>query len=75
MNEFGLGHAELQYLWDKEVGDLDDREMNRVQQLVKAHGVSVSCISRHIFGGMLVGGTDSGISGLSSAACRAGALH
>lgn len=58
MNEFGLRHAELQFLWDKEVGDLDDREMNRVQQLVKAHGVSVSCISRHIFGGLLVGGTD-----------------
>ncbi|MCY4071989.1 MAG: sugar phosphate isomerase/epimerase [Chloroflexi bacterium] len=58
MNEFDLTHAELQFLWDKEVGDLDDRQMNRVQQLVKAHGVSVSCISRHIFGGMLVGGTD-----------------
>ncbi|MCY4019628.1 MAG: sugar phosphate isomerase/epimerase [Chloroflexi bacterium] len=58
MNEFGLQHAELQFLWDKEVGDLDDREMNRAQQLVKAHGVLVSCISRHIFGGMLVGGTD-----------------
>lgn len=57
MNEFGLGHAELQFLWDKEVGDLDDRQMNRAQQLVKTHGVSVSCISRHIFGGMSVGGT------------------
>ncbi len=58
MNEFGLGHAELQYLWDKEVGDLDDRQLNRVEQLVTAHGVSVSCISRHIFGGMSVGGTN-----------------
>lgn len=58
MNEFDLKHAELQFLWDKEVGDLDDRQMNRVQQLVKAHGVSVSCISRHIFGGMSVGGAE-----------------
>ncbi len=56
MNEFGLQQAELQFLWDKEVGDLDDQELNRVQQLVKAHEVSVSCISRHIFGGMLLGG-------------------
>ena len=56
MNEFDLQHAELQFLWDKEVGDLDDRQMNRVQQLLEAHGVSVSCISRHIFGGMSVGG-------------------
>ena len=56
MNEFDLKHAELQFLWDKEVGDLDDRQMNRVQQLLEAHDVSVSCISRHIFGGMSVGG-------------------
>ncbi len=58
MNEFDLKHAELQFLWDKEVGDLDDRQMNRVQQLLKAHGVLVSCISRHIFGGLLVGSAD-----------------
>lgn len=58
MNEFDLKHAELQFLWDKEVGDLDDQQMNRVQQLLKAHGVSVSCISRHIFGGMPVGGAN-----------------
>ncbi len=60
MNEFGLKQAELQFLWDKEVGDLDDQELNRVQQLVKAHGVAVACVSRHIFGGMSVGiGRDS----------------
>ena len=58
MNEFDLRYAELQFLWDKEVGDLDDQQINRVQQLLKAHDVEVSCISRHIFGGMLVGGTD-----------------
>ena len=27
MNELGLRHAELQFLWDKEVGDLDDAEI------------------------------------------------
>ena len=36
MNEFDLRYAELQFLWDKEVGDLDDQQMNRVQQLLKA---------------------------------------
>ena len=54
MNEFDLDQAELQFLWDKEVGDLDDRQINRVQSLVKAHNVEVSCISRHIFGGLLL---------------------
>ena len=55
MNEFGLTHAELQFVWDREVGDLDDKQMDRVQHLVKSHEVEVSCISRHIFGGLLVG--------------------
>ena len=52
MNEFGLTYAELQYLWDKEVGDLSDAQRDRAQRLVKAHEVEVSCISRHIFGGL-----------------------
>ena len=52
MNEFGLTQAELQFLWDKEVGDLSDPQMDRVQRLVAAHGVEVSCISRHVFGGL-----------------------
>ncbi len=55
MNEFALTQAELQYLWDVEVGDLTDAQMDRVQRLVAAHGVEVSCISRHIFGGLALG--------------------
>ncbi len=52
MNEFDLRQAELQFLWDKEVGDLSDAQLNRAQQLVAAHEVEVSCISRHVFGGL-----------------------
>lgn len=52
MNEFDLTQAELQFLWDKEVGDLSDAQLNRAQQLVTAHKVEVSCISRHVFGGL-----------------------
>jgi sugar phosphate isomerase/epimerase len=52
MDEFELHHAELQFLWDKEVGDLDAAEIGRAEELLKAHGKSVSCISRHVFGGM-----------------------
>lgn len=55
MNEFGLTQAELQYLWDKEVGDLSDAQMDRAQRLVAAHGVEVSCVSRHVFGGLALG--------------------
>ena len=31
MNETGLEYAELQYLWEKDVGDLSDAEISRVQ--------------------------------------------
>lgn len=56
MNELGLTQAELQFLWDKEVGDLSDAQMDRVQRLVAAHGVQVSCVSRHVFGGLALSG-------------------
>ena len=52
MDEFGLDHAELQFLWDKEVGDLDAGERDRALDLIKRHEKSVACISRHVFAGM-----------------------
>ena len=58
MTEAGLEYAELQYVWDKEVGDLNDEEMARAHALVKSYDVTVSCVSRHNFVGMLVGQTD-----------------
>ena len=60
LTEAGLEYAELQFLWDKEVGDLDDAEMARVQSLLESYKVQVSCISRHNFVGMLVGSTEVG---------------
>lgn len=50
--EAELQFAELQFLWDKEVGDLDGAERRKARDLVRDHGLSVSCISRHVFGGM-----------------------
>ena len=60
MTEAGLEYAELQFLWDKEVGDLNDDELGKVQSLIEAYMVKVSCISRHNFAGMLVGATQVG---------------
>jgi sugar phosphate isomerase/epimerase len=54
MNEFDLNYAELQFVWDKEVGDHSDAQIDRMQDLIKSHGVQVPCISRHIFGGISV---------------------
>ena len=60
MLEHGLRHAELQYLWDKEVGDLSEAQIGRVQELVRNRGVAVVCVSRHIFAGLPVGQTNVG---------------
>ncbi len=65
MKEHNLRYAELQFLWDKEVGDLDDAEIGRVQDLVKQYEMEVCCISRHNFAGMLVGQTEVGDEGHS----------
>ena len=60
MTAAGLEYAELQFLWDKEVGDLSIEEMARARSLVEAFQVKVSCISRHNFAGLLVGQTEVG---------------
>ena len=60
MSEFGLDQAELQFLWDKEVGDLDDAQLGKAQNLLSQYKMEVPCISRHIFGGVGVGDTEVG---------------
>lgn len=60
MREHGLRQAELQYVWDREVGDLDDAVLGRVEDLVGQYGVRVSCVSRHNFAGLSVGQVEVG---------------
>tara|TARA_B100001245_G_C22871705_1_gene419175 strand:+ start:121 stop:987 length:867 start_codon:yes stop_codon:yes gene_type:complete len=52
MSENGLNQAELQYLWDKEVGDFDKNEIEKIEELLKRYKMEVSCISRHNFAGI-----------------------
>jgi len=54
MSEFGLDNAELQFIADKEVGDLDAGERRAALDLIRKHGKTVSCISRHLFAGMVM---------------------
>ena len=62
MTDAGLEYAELQFVWEKEVGDFDDDEMGRALDLVKKYGVKVPCITRHNFVGLLVGEVEVGAS-------------
>ena len=47
MVETGLEYVELQYLWEKQVGDLTDADVERVKALIEARNLKVSCISHH----------------------------
>jgi sugar phosphate isomerase/epimerase len=58
--EFDLEYAELQYVWDKQVGDFDDDQMAKALALVDKYGVKVSSITRHNFVGLLVGEVEVG---------------
>lgn len=54
MNEFGLEYAELQYIDELEVGDLNDAQTARLKDLLQAHGLKAPCVSRHVFAGLPV---------------------
>lgn len=60
MDEFGLEHAELQFIADKEVGDLDPAERRAVKDLIDRHQKQVACISRHLFAGMVMAASKPG---------------
>jgi sugar phosphate isomerase/epimerase len=54
MTEEGLQYAELQFIWDKEVGDQSPEEIKRVKELIARYKMKVPCITRHNFVGMPV---------------------
>ena len=47
MIETGLEYVELQYLWEKQVGELTDADIERVEGLINDRDLKVSCISHH----------------------------
>ena len=54
MNETGIDHAELQFVWDKEIGDQTDEEIQKIKSLITQYNVTVPCITRHNFVGLPV---------------------
>ncbi len=58
MNETGLDYAELQFVWDKEIGDQTPEEIQKIKELINKYNVKVPCITRHNFVGMLVMATE-----------------
>lgn len=54
MLETGLEYVELQYLWEKQVGELSDEDVELVKKLIETRGLKVSCISHHNLAGIPV---------------------
>jgi sugar phosphate isomerase/epimerase len=54
MNETGLEYAELQFVWDKEIGDQTAEEIQMIKGLIAQYNVKVPCITRHNFVGLPV---------------------
>lgn len=48
MVETGLEFVELQYLWEKEVGELSPADVKKVRGLIDARDLRVSCISSKV---------------------------
>ncbi len=54
MVETGLEYVELQYLWEKQIGELTDADVEQVKSLIQARNLKVSCISHHNLAGIPV---------------------
>ena len=54
MNEYEIEYAELQFVWDNEVGDHSAEEIKRMKSLLNHHGVKVVSITRHNFAGLSI---------------------
>ena len=52
MQRYGLQYPELQYVWDQEIGDHSEAELERIQTLTEQYGMTISVISRQTFMGM-----------------------
>lgn len=52
MKETGLEYAELQFVWDKEIGDQTAEEVRKIKDLIAQYQVRVACITRHNFVGL-----------------------
>ena len=54
MTKEGLPYAELQFVWDKEIGDQTPEEIQKIKALIARYHAQVSCITRHNFSGLSV---------------------
>jgi len=52
MEKEDIRYTQLQYVWDKEIGDHSTMDLKEMKTLLEAYGVQVTCISKHNFSGL-----------------------
>ena len=52
LNEVGVEYADLQFIWNKEIGNQTDEEIKTVKRLMKEYGIKIGCLTRHNFAGL-----------------------
>jgi sugar phosphate isomerase/epimerase len=52
LNEVGIEYADLQFIWDKEIGDQTDEEVKKIKSLMKEYKIKIGCLTRHNFAGI-----------------------
>ncbi len=54
LTEFGFDYAELQFVWNREIGDHSTEEVALIKELLRRHDKHVCCLSRHLFAALTV---------------------
>lgn len=58
MKEFNVEYGDLQFVWDKEIGDQTPEEIQKIKALLTQYNVKVPCITRHNFVGLPIKTTE-----------------
>ncbi|HZK55657.1 MAG TPA: sugar phosphate isomerase/epimerase family protein [Desulfosporosinus sp.] len=60
MQRDGIGYAELQFIWEKEICHHTEEENKEIKRLLDKYGIKVACIMKHVFNGMPLMDTEIG---------------
>jgi sugar phosphate isomerase/epimerase len=52
MNETGIEYSNIQYAWDKEIGEHSEQEMKTLKKTADEFGIGIAAVTPHTFGGV-----------------------
>jgi len=52
LNNAGIEYGDLQFIWNKEIGDQTADEIKKIKKLMKDYNIRIGCLTRHNFAGL-----------------------